>query len=346
MNGHLRGILWLFGLTVLVCCVLYPLLIWGIGQGAFREQAQGSLMSRDGKTVGSRLIGQAFSGDEYFQPRPSATSPGPYNAAASGGSNLGASNPKLRDRVARQLGPLVRYLPQTPQEKEKGEGQPVGPEIEDWFAAQKHPDLVQHWARDFPTLAANWVKQDDAAGDFVKEWVKTHREVLSDWKKDNTDAAGDPKPEDLATYFFVSFAKANPGKWPAVEDVQGPNGKTHKQVQVVTKGTDIQATFFDLWLQANPGKLAKIKPVPADMVMASGSGLDPHITYANAVYQAPRVARARADKVKQDLRQVRNQIDKLIEQHAVRPMSGPPIAGEERIVNVLDLNLALDALQF
>jgi K+-transporting ATPase ATPase C chain len=355
MNAHLRGNLWLVGLMVLVCCVLYPLVVWGIGQAAFRERAQGSLVyGPDGKTpVGSRLIGQPFSGKEYFQPRPSATTPA-YNAAASGASNWGASNPRLRDRVARQLGPLVRYLPRTPEEAEEGEGPPVGPDIDKWFARQ--PDLVASWARDYPTLAGNWAK-DEVAAAYLKDWVEKHPEVMADWRKDNPDASEEPKAEDLAPYFFASFTRANPRKWPAVDDVTGQDGKTHKQVQLVTEGADIQATFFDLWLQAHPEELARIKPVPADMVMASGSGLDPHITHASAVYQAPGVARERAEKVFKDrkindpaqrkalARKVRQQIDALIEQHAVRPISGPPIAGEERIVNVLELNLALDQMR-
>jgi K+-transporting ATPase ATPase C chain len=357
VNGHLRGMAWVFGLMVVLCCVLYPLLIWGIGQAAFRDQAQGSLVyGADGKAIGSRLIGQPFDGDEYFQPRPSATSPA-YNASASGGSNWGASNPKLRDRVARQLGPIVRYQPRTPQEEEEGDGPLVGPDIDKWFA--QHAELVTQWARDFPTLAAAWVKQDDAAGDYVKEWVKKHPEVRTAWKKDNPDAAGEPKPEDQATFFFVSFARVYPGEWPTVEDVPGPGGKTTKQVKRVKEGADVQATFFDLWLQANPG--ARLKPVPADMVMASGSGLDPHITYANAIYQTKRIADARAQKViaelekkaalkdaqrKEIVRKVRMSIDGLIETQATRPMSALPVAGEERIVNVLELNLALDRLQF
>src|SRR5437763_9153501 len=102
MGPHLRACAWLLGLTVVLGAVLYPLALLGVGQAVFRDQAQGSLLTDgDGKVVGSRLIAQPFSGDEYFQPRPSAVS---YNAAASGATNWGASNPLLRGRVARQLG--------------------------------------------------------------------------------------------------------------------------------------------------------------------------------------------------------------------------------------------------
>ena len=107
MIAHLRANLWLLVLTVLLCSVLYPLVLLGIGQTVFHDQAQGSLLrDADGHAIGSQLIAQPFTADEYFQPRPSAAS---YNAAASGASNWAGSNYLLRDRVARQLGPIVEY---------------------------------------------------------------------------------------------------------------------------------------------------------------------------------------------------------------------------------------------
>lgn len=78
-------------LTVLLG-VVYPLLIWGIGQAAFPDRANGSLVTRDGAVVGSALIGQAFEGDQWFQLRPSASG---YDGLASGASNLGPSSPEL-----------------------------------------------------------------------------------------------------------------------------------------------------------------------------------------------------------------------------------------------------------
>jgi K+-transporting ATPase ATPase C chain len=79
--------------------VVYPLVIWGIAQVAFAHQANGSLIDVDGKLVGSALIGQPFDDPKYFWSRPSATSPMPYNAASSSGSNLGPRNPALIDTV-------------------------------------------------------------------------------------------------------------------------------------------------------------------------------------------------------------------------------------------------------
>src|SRR5262249_8878938 len=79
--------------------VVYPLVVTGIAQVAFPRAANGSLIVVNGKTVGSELIGQPFDDPKYFWSRPSATSPQPYNGAASGASNLGARNPALADAV-------------------------------------------------------------------------------------------------------------------------------------------------------------------------------------------------------------------------------------------------------
>lgn len=80
--------------------VAYPLIVTGIAQVAFNDQANGSLIEKDGKVLGSRLIGQPFSDPKYFWSRLSATSPMPYNGAASSGSNLGPTNPALKEAVA------------------------------------------------------------------------------------------------------------------------------------------------------------------------------------------------------------------------------------------------------
>ncbi len=85
-------------LTVLTG-VAYPLVIWGIAQSAFPGAANGSLITQNGKIVGSALIGQPFDDPKYFWSRPSATSPQPYNGAASSGSNQGPTNPALADAV-------------------------------------------------------------------------------------------------------------------------------------------------------------------------------------------------------------------------------------------------------
>jgi len=102
-QGLLRPALSLFLVLALVTGLAYPLLVTGVAQVAFADQANGSLIERDGQIVGSRLIGQAFSDPRYFWGRPSATAPMPYNASASGGSNLGPLNPALGAAVKARI---------------------------------------------------------------------------------------------------------------------------------------------------------------------------------------------------------------------------------------------------
>jgi len=169
--------------------VLYPLAVTGLGQALFPDQANGSLLLREGRPVGSRLIGQSFSDPAHFWGRPSATGPMAYNASASSGSNQGPLNPALAEAVKARI---------------------------------------------------------------------------------------------------TALREADPDQKAAV---------------------------------------------PVDLVTASASGLDPHISPAAAAYQLPRVARARhLDPAR---------LQALIEQHTERPLLS--VLGEAR-VNVLTLNLALDAL--
>lgn len=189
-NPILRPTLVLFAALTLVTGVAYPLLTTGIAQAAFPREANGSFVMKDGKAIGSELIGQNFTAPGHFWGRPSATGPMPYNASASGGSNQGPLNPALKDAVMARVAALR---------------------------------------------------------------------------------------------------------------------------------------------EADPGNTA---PVPVDLVTASASGLDPHISPAAARYQVARVAKARnlpADK-----------LAALVEARVELPWLG--FVGEPR-VNVLQLNLALDALR-
>lgn len=189
MKHQLRPALMMLLVLTVLTGVMYPLAVTGLAHLLFPTQANGSLMTRDGKVIGSELIGQYFDEPQYFWGRPSSTAPYPYNAAASSGSNLGPTNPVLIEAVKTRVAAL---------------------------------------------------------------------------------RAADPGDE---------------------------------------------------------------APVPVDLVTASGSGLDPHISPAAALYQAHRVARVRGVQ--------ESQVKDLVALHTEERQFG--VLGEPR-VNVLKLNLALDTV--
>ncbi len=99
MKTLIRPAVTLFAALTAITGVVYPLAVTAIAQAAFPSQATGSVIVRDGEAVGSSLIGQNFTDPKYFWGRPSATSPMPYNAGGSSGSNHGPLNPALTDAV-------------------------------------------------------------------------------------------------------------------------------------------------------------------------------------------------------------------------------------------------------
>ena len=86
----------------MLLCGIYPMFVWGLAQGIFTREANGSLIVKDGKTAGSNLLAQGFAGAKYFHPRPSAAGSG-YDAAGSGGSNLGPLSKKLTNDTAQRV---------------------------------------------------------------------------------------------------------------------------------------------------------------------------------------------------------------------------------------------------
>ena len=111
-EGLLRPALLLFVLLSVITGLAYPLAVTGMAQLLFKDQANGSLVQRGGQVVGSRLIGQDFSGPKHFWGRPSATAPMAYNAGASGGANLGPLNPALADAVKARIAVLRAAHPE------------------------------------------------------------------------------------------------------------------------------------------------------------------------------------------------------------------------------------------
>jgi len=133
MTALLRPALMLFVTLTLVTGIAYPLAVTGLAQIVFPQQANGSIVSVNGKPVGSELIGQQFTAPGYFWGRPSATGPYPYNAAASSGSNLGPLNPALLDAVHARIEALKAADP--------GNDKPVPVDLVTASASGLDPDI-------------------------------------------------------------------------------------------------------------------------------------------------------------------------------------------------------------
>ena len=168
----------LIGIGVVIFCGVYPGVLWVIGQTLFPFQANGSIVrGADGKVIGSLLVAQPFTKDEYFQPRPSAAS---YDATASASSAYAPSNYALRDRVARAIGPIATYA------SGDKKGQHVAPDVEAWFDADKaggNPHIVAQWADAHNSLAQGWVTADPTHAAYVDAWAKAHDDVVKDWSR-------------------------------------------------------------------------------------------------------------------------------------------------------------------
>jgi K+-transporting ATPase ATPase C chain len=162
----------------LITGLVYPLAMTGIAGLIFPRQAQGSLIERDGKVVGSVLIGQVFTSDKYFHGRPSATTapdpkdatktiPSPYNAANSGGSNLGPSNKALIDRVQGDIEALKNENPAAavPADLVTTSASGLDPHISPEAALFQVPRIAK--ARNLPEDRIRQLVEDNAEGRFL-----------------------------------------------------------------------------------------------------------------------------------------------------------------------------------
>lgn len=146
--------------TTILLGLVYPLAMTAISQLLFRDKANGQLITRDGKVIGSRLIGQPFTGPGYFHSRPSAAGTG-YDAANSGGTNLGPTNQKLIDRVKQDSAVLQAQNP----------GAPVPVDLVTTSASGLDPDITPAAAFfQVPRVS----RERHISEDQVRELVRTH----------------------------------------------------------------------------------------------------------------------------------------------------------------------------
>jgi len=152
MKTLVRPVLVLFVLLTLVTGVIYPVVVTAIGHAVFARLADGSLIEKDGKAVGSALIGQQFDAPHYFWGRLSATTPMPYNAQGSSGSNLGPTNPALADEIKGRLDALkaagTDMSQPVPVDLVTSSGSGLDPEISPAAAAYQAPRVAK--ARGLP----------------------------------------------------------------------------------------------------------------------------------------------------------------------------------------------------
>ncbi|MBV9288015.1 MAG: potassium-transporting ATPase subunit C, partial [Hyphomicrobiales bacterium] len=172
-------------------------------------------------------------------------------------------------------------------------------------------------------------------GAYVDAWAKAHPEIVADWVKKNP-ATPQPQAKDLAVVFFESFSNDHPGMFPGPVTKTGADGKPASSIEPVSAGSDIQSIFFDMW-RSDHADVA-LNDVPGDLVTASGSGLDPDITYENAEFQLDRVAAKWADDKKLKVEDVRQDIQGILDAKAYAPWGG--LIGE-KLINVLEVNLEL-----
>jgi K+-transporting ATPase ATPase C chain len=164
MLNYLRtGVSMLVLFTVLTG-IAYPLAITGIAKATMPGQAQGSLIIKEGKIIGSTLIGQNFATDKYFWPRPSATGDAPYNAAASTGTNLGTTSEKLKEAVKAAIDNLRKsgMSGEIPADAATSSGSGLDPHISPAFALAQVDRVAK--ARNLPADSVKTLVNDHIDG--------------------------------------------------------------------------------------------------------------------------------------------------------------------------------------
>jgi K+-transporting ATPase ATPase C chain len=190
MIREIRPAILLLVLLTLITGLAYPLAMTAIAGAIFPKQAQGSLIERDGKVVGSALIGQQFKEDKYFHGRPSATVapdpadstktvPAPYNAANSGGSNLGPTSKALNDRVKEDVEKLKAENPSTPVPVDlvTTSGSGLDPDISPEGALFQVPRIAK--ARSMPEESVRQLVTENTKGRFAGLFGELRVNVLA-----------------------------------------------------------------------------------------------------------------------------------------------------------------------
>lgn len=165
MSSIIRPAVVVFGALSLLTGLLYPLAVTGVGKVAFPHEASGSLIVQGDKTVGSRLIGQAFSDPKHFWSRPSATGPMAYNAAVSSGSNQGPLNPALANAVKGRIAAL--------READPGNVAPVPIDLVTTSASGLDPHITVAAAR---YQAGRVARTTGLGADAVNQLIEQHTE--------------------------------------------------------------------------------------------------------------------------------------------------------------------------
>jgi K+-transporting ATPase ATPase C chain len=189
MLQHIRPAVTMIVAMTILTGIAYPLAMFGLAQGIFPHQANGSLIVRDGKIIGSSLIGQNFTGENWFHGRPSATTdtdpndstktvPAPYNASNSGGSNLGPTSKALVDRVTGDANKLAAENPGTPVPMDLVTTSASGldPDISPAAALFQVPRVAK--ARNLPEAQVRQLVQDHITGRLAGLIGEPHVNVL------------------------------------------------------------------------------------------------------------------------------------------------------------------------